>query len=49
LERDFDRGLAPTELSPQEMTRVFLNLFSNGFYACCVRKVQQIGHGRRTG
>jgi signal transduction histidine kinase len=33
LERDFDRGLAPTELAPQEMTRVFLNLFGNGFYA----------------
>jgi GAF domain-containing protein/nitrogen-specific signal transduction histidine kinase len=31
LERDFDRGLAPTELAPQEMTRVFLNLFGNGF------------------
>jgi two-component system NtrC family sensor kinase len=33
LEREFDRGLAPTELAPQEMTRVFLNLFGNGFYA----------------
>jgi signal transduction histidine kinase len=33
LERDFDRGLAPIELAPQEMTRVFLNLFGNGFYA----------------
>jgi len=33
LERDFDRTLAPIELVPQEMTRVFLNLFSNGFYA----------------
>jgi signal transduction histidine kinase len=38
LERDFDRGLAPTELSPQEMTRVFLNLFSNGFYAAIRRQ-----------
>jgi signal transduction histidine kinase len=33
VEREFDLGLAPTELAPQEMTRVFLNLFGNGFYA----------------
>jgi signal transduction histidine kinase len=33
LERDFQAGLAPIEVAPQEMTRVFLNLFSNGFYA----------------
>ena len=33
LERDFDRDLASIELAPQEMTRVFLNLFGNGFYA----------------
>jgi signal transduction histidine kinase len=33
LERDFDRGLKPIELVPQDMTRVFLNLFGNGFYA----------------
>ena len=33
LERDFDRDLGPLELAPQEMTRVFLNLFGNGFYA----------------
>ena len=31
LERDFCGGLAPIELAPQEMTRVFLNLFGNGF------------------
>jgi signal transduction histidine kinase len=37
LEREFDRGLAPTELAPQEMTRVFLNLFGNGFYATTKR------------
>src|SRR5262249_39477696 len=37
LERDFDRGLSPTELAPQEMTRVFLNLFGNGFYATAKR------------
>jgi len=38
LERDFDRGLAPTELAPQEMTRVCLNLFGNGFYATAKRQ-----------
>jgi signal transduction histidine kinase len=38
LERDFDPGLAPIELAPQEMTRVFLNLFGNGFYATTKRQ-----------
>jgi PAS domain S-box-containing protein len=38
MEREFDRGLAPTELAPQEMTRVFLNLFGNGFYATTKRQ-----------
>ena len=38
LEREFDRGLAPTELAPQEMTRVLLNLFGNGFYATTKRQ-----------
>ena len=33
LEREFDPALAQIELAPQEMTRVFLNLFGNGFYA----------------
>jgi signal transduction histidine kinase len=38
LEREFDRGLDPIELAPQEMTRVFLNLFGNGFYAATERQ-----------
>jgi GAF domain-containing protein len=38
LEREFDGGLAPIELAPQEMTRVFLNLFGNGFYATTRRQ-----------
>jgi len=38
LEREFDRGLAPIDLAPQEMTRVFLNLFGNGFYAAAKRQ-----------
>jgi two-component system NtrC family sensor kinase len=33
LERDFDQALPAVELAPQEITRVFLNLFGNGFYA----------------
>ena len=33
LERDFCEGAAPIEVNPQDMTRVFLNIFSNGFYA----------------
>jgi signal transduction histidine kinase len=37
LERNFTEGIAPLELAPQDMTRVFLNLFSNGFYAATRR------------
>jgi adenylate cyclase len=37
LERGFGDGIAPIEVSPQDMTRVFLNLFSNGFYAATRR------------
>ncbi|HTV89075.1 MAG TPA: ATP-binding protein [Stellaceae bacterium] len=33
LERNLERPLPPVELIPQDMTRVFLNLFGNGFYA----------------
>jgi two-component system NtrC family sensor kinase len=33
LERDFGEGIAPIEVNPQDVTRVFLNLFANGFYA----------------
>ena len=38
LERDVAEGIAPIELVPQDMTRVFLNLFSNGFYAARKRQ-----------
>ena len=44
LERDFQPGLAPIEVAPQEMTRVFLNLFSNGFYAAN-RRTRDSGNG----
>ena len=33
MEREFDARMKPIELVPQDITRVLLNLFSNGFYA----------------
>jgi two-component system NtrC family sensor kinase len=33
LEREFDPTIKPIELVAQDITRVFLNLFGNGFYA----------------
>ena len=33
LERDFDKAPRPIDVVPQDVTRVFLNLFGNGFYA----------------
>jgi signal transduction histidine kinase/GAF domain-containing protein len=33
LERDFGEEIDPIEINPQDITRVFLNLFANGFYA----------------
>jgi len=43
LERDFDPGLAPVELAPQEITRVLLNLIGNGFYAATRRRRHSAG------
>jgi signal transduction histidine kinase len=40
LERDFAEAIAPIELVPQDITRVCLNLFSNGFYATTKRQQQ---------
>jgi two-component system, NtrC family, sensor kinase len=40
LERDFAGSLAAIELVPQDMTRVLLNLFGNGFYAVNQRRQQ---------
>ena len=37
LERDLATGIAPIEVNPQDMTRVLLNIFSNGFYAATRR------------
>src|SRR5437868_8994822 len=38
LQRDLDPGAGMIDLYPQEITRVFLNLISNGFYAATKRK-----------
>jgi signal transduction histidine kinase len=38
LERNFDPAAGSVELFPQEITRVVLNLISNGFYAAAKRK-----------
>jgi signal transduction histidine kinase len=38
LERDFADAIAPIELVPQDITRVCLNLFGNGFYAATKRE-----------
>src|SRR5215472_3554590 len=41
LERDFADAIAPIELVPQDITRVCLNLFSNGFYATTKRQREE--------
>jgi signal transduction histidine kinase len=46
MERDFAAGIAPVELVPQDVTRVFLNLFGNGFYAADQRR-REAGDGFR--
>ena len=38
IERDLDRNIAPIELVPQDISRVLLNLFGNGFYATDKRR-----------
>jgi signal transduction histidine kinase len=40
LERSFDPAAGEVDLFPQEITRVLLNLISNGFYAATKRKTQ---------
>ncbi|WP_168212864.1 MULTISPECIES: GAF domain-containing protein [unclassified Bradyrhizobium] len=40
LQRDFDSGAGTIEAFPQEITRVFLNLVSNGFYAVTKRRLE---------
>jgi two-component system NtrC family sensor kinase len=45
LQRDFGNAKAPIELSPQDVTRVLLNLFSNGFYAATRRARSETAPG----
>jgi len=40
LQRDFDADAGTIELFPQEITRAFLNLISNGVYAATKRKTE---------
>jgi signal transduction histidine kinase len=40
LERNFDPAAGEADLFPQEITRVLLNLISNGFYAAMKRKAE---------
>jgi len=40
LERSFDPAAGEVDLFPQEITRVLLNLISNGFYAATKRKAK---------
>jgi len=42
MERDLDAKLAPIEVVPQDITRVFLNLFGNGIYAAA-KKTREAG------
>jgi PAS domain S-box-containing protein len=46
LERDLGRDLPPVEVVPQELTRVLLNLISNGFYAANMRSREGDGSFR---
>jgi signal transduction histidine kinase len=43
LECELAHSIGPIELVPQDMTRVFLNLFGNGFYAAAKRGREEGG------
>jgi signal transduction histidine kinase len=43
LQKSFDPGAGEVDLYPQEITRVLLNLISNGFYAAAKRKAEANG------
>jgi two-component system, NtrC family, sensor kinase len=45
LKRSFDPNAGEIDVLPQEITRVLLNLISNGFYAVTKRKAQVDGDG----
>jgi signal transduction histidine kinase len=40
MQRDFDPAVGMVDVYPQEITRVLLNLISNGFYAATKRRVE---------
>jgi signal transduction histidine kinase len=43
LQRDLDPSVGMADVYPQEITRVLLNLISNGFYATTKRKAEASG------
>ena len=43
--QNFDPAAGEAEFYPQEITRVLLNLISNGFYAATKRKTESDGDG----
>jgi signal transduction histidine kinase len=43
MEKDFDDAVGEIELFPQEITRVFLNVISNGFYTVHQRRLRSGG------
>ena len=45
LERSFDPAAGEVDVFPQEITRVLLNLISNGFYAATKRKAEAADGG----
>jgi GAF domain-containing protein len=45
MERSLDPAAGQADVFPQDVTRVLLNLISNGFYAATKRKVQTDGNG----
>jgi signal transduction histidine kinase len=45
LERSFDPATGEVDVFPQDITRVLLNLISNGFYAATKRKAQADNNG----
>jgi GAF domain-containing protein len=45
LQRDFDQMAGTVEVFPQEITRVFLNLIANGFYAVTKRRLENGNSG----
>ena len=45
LQRSFDPSAGEVDAFPQEISRVLLNLISNGFYAATKRQGQESGNG----